>query len=238
MNTLITVSELQEILRLHVLWLRSESGGKHADLYGADLRGANLRGADLRGANLRRADLRRADLRGANLRGADLRRADLYGANLSGADLYGANLRGADLRRADLRRADLSGADLRRADLRGANLSGANLSGADLYGADLSGANLSGANLRGANLILIGQDIRGYLFYASKNDDGVVVIRAGCREFIGISAAREHWSNRHKHDEVLRADCLSLVDRCETMARVRGWKLEAESVVVTETTTE
>ena len=54
--------ELNEILRLHAMWLRGEDGGKRAILYGADLRGANLCEADLRGANLCGADLRGANL--------------------------------------------------------------------------------------------------------------------------------------------------------------------------------
>jgi hypothetical protein len=109
-----------------------------------------------------------------------------------------------------------------RADLRFANLSFA-----DLSFANLRSANLSFANLRSANLQLVGQDIRGYLFWSFANDDGVVVLRAGCREFIGIAAARAHWTERHG-DDVLHADCLSLVDRCEQMAKVRGWKLDVE----------
>jgi len=89
--------DLDEVLRLHGLWLNDEEGGKRAD----------LRRADLQDANLRDADLRDADLRGANLWGADLR-----GADLQDADLRGANLRDANLRRADLQDADLRGADL------------------------------------------------------------------------------------------------------------------------------
>ena len=156
-----------------------------------------------------RATLCRADLYAANLCGANLCGADLYGANLRAANLYGANLRGANLS--------------------GANLRGADLSGADLSGADLSGANLSGANLSGANLILAGQDSRGYLFYAYANSDGVVEIRAGCRRFTGIAAARAHWQQRHLDNLVLHADCLSLVQRAETMAIARGWKLEPDA---------
>src|SRR5574343_77013 len=114
----------------------------------------------------------RADLIGANRRGADLREANLRGADLRGADLRGANLREADLSRADLSRADLSRANLRGADLRW-------------------------AYLIGANLILIGQDVRGYLFYGYKNDGEVLVICAGCRTFTGMIAAHAHWDSRH-----------------------------------------
>ena len=82
--------DLKEILRKHLMWLRSENGGERADLCGADLRDADLRGADLRDA-----DLRGADLCGAYLCGADLRGAYLCGADLRGADLRDANLRDA-----------------------------------------------------------------------------------------------------------------------------------------------
>ena len=49
--------DIVEILRLHGMYLRNESGGVRADLRGADLRGADLSGADLRGANFSEADL-------------------------------------------------------------------------------------------------------------------------------------------------------------------------------------
>src|SRR3990167_1891642 len=149
----------------------------------------------------RRADLSSADLRGANLRGA----------NLPFADLHNADLRGANLRSADLSSADLHNADLHNADLRGANL---------------RDADLRGANLRGANLILAGQDIRGFSFYAYADDNHVVVIRAGCRQFRGIAAAMAYWEARHTDDAILMEDCLSLVNRIARMAAIRGWKLE------------
>lgn len=54
--------ELDEILRLHKMWLYGKKGGKRAD----------LRDANLRGANLQDTDLQDADLQGANLQGANL----------------------------------------------------------------------------------------------------------------------------------------------------------------------
>jgi len=108
-------TEINEVLRLHKLWLDNDPEGKQADLSAADLSGADLQGADLQDA-----DLQDADLQDADLPGADLRWADLQGADLSGADLRGADLRWADLQDADLQDADLQDADLRWADLSGA----------------------------------------------------------------------------------------------------------------------
>lgn len=69
--------KLDEILRLHKMWLNGEEEGKRANLLGANLWGANLWDADLRDANIWGANLRDADLREANLRDADLRDVDL-----------------------------------------------------------------------------------------------------------------------------------------------------------------
>ena len=93
-----TAEELAEVVRLHGMWCRGDSGGVKANLRWANLSGANLSGANLSGAYLRGANLSGANLSGANLSGADLRWANLSGANLRGADLSGANLSGANLR--------------------------------------------------------------------------------------------------------------------------------------------
>ena len=104
--------ELNEVLRLHKLWLRGDESGKRADLQDAELRGADLRDTDLQDADLQRADLRGADLRRANLQLADLQNADLQDADLQDADLQRADLRDTDLWDADLRDTDLRGADV------------------------------------------------------------------------------------------------------------------------------
>jgi hypothetical protein len=94
--------ELNEILRLHQLWLNAEPGGKRANFCGknlsqADLSGVNLQSANLNGATFIGANLRGADLRGANLIAADLRWANLNGARLRWANLFRVNLYGAKL---------------------------------------------------------------------------------------------------------------------------------------------
>ena len=123
-------------------------------------------------------------------------KADLYGANLRGANLYGANLRGANLR----------GADLYGADLRGANLRGA-----DLYG----------ANLYGANLIVGGTRSDGYQFLMHKEEDGELMIRAGCRYF-SVADARKHWAATRNGTQ-LGNESFCLVWQLEEMAKIIGW---------------
>lgn len=159
----VTPEAMQEILRLHGMYLAKEEGGRLMRSYGLTLGGLDLRGVVLREANLFGTHLCYADLSGADLRGIDVRRsnarfANLSGANLDGAlmmrvelresNLKGASLRGANLQSAELIKANLSGADLRDADLRDADLRGCDLEGVDLRGARLKGANLSEANVK------------------------------------------------------------------------------------------
>ena len=139
--------ELATVIRLHQLYLDSDSTGVRANLRGSDLEGANLRGAVLADATLEDANLFGANLEGANLKGANLK-----GANLTYANLVGANLEGANLKGANLVYANLKGANLGRANLKGANLGDANLAYANLVGANLRGAYLRGANHKDANL--------------------------------------------------------------------------------------
>ena len=58
----ITNEKLQEILRLHQMWLNNIKGGIRANLAYA-----NLKGADLSDAYLSKAYLSGANLKGANL---------------------------------------------------------------------------------------------------------------------------------------------------------------------------
>ena len=112
-------------------------------------------------------------------------------------------------------------ADLRGANLRGANLYGADLYGADLYGADLYGANLSGANLRGANVIVGGMRSDGYQFLLFKEENGELMLRAGCRYFT-IADARKHWTNTRNGTQ-LGNESFCLVWQLEEMAKIVGW---------------
>ena len=144
----------------------------------------------------------------ANLADADLARANLARANLTGANLTGADLTGAYLARAYLARAYLTGADL----------TGAYLTGANLARAYLTGADLTGAYLTGANLIDGGQRSDGYRFVGwIKN--GVLQIRAGCRDFT-ITQAREHWTAT-RSGTPLGDETMAILDHIETVARIR-----------------
>ena len=216
------LTELNEILRKHKLWLNSDGNESSADLRGAnlssaDLKWANLRGADLRWANLSSANLSIADFRGVNLSSADLR-----GANLSSADFRRANFSSADLRGADLRGANFSNANFSNADLSSANFSRANLSSADLSGAYLSGADLSGAKGLLSTVNFIDAHFEriadGYIAYKTFNssykapdswkiEKGAVIeevvnfdrcTECGC----GINVAPLEWVKRHMNGKI------------------------------------
>jgi hypothetical protein len=99
-------TELEEILRQHREWLKSQGrSGARADLSGTNLADANLAGARLTIANLSSATLYNANLTDAFLDDANLSGAELVRANLNGANLVAANLTNASLYWADLGRA-------------------------------------------------------------------------------------------------------------------------------------
>ena|SRR3990167_10419394 len=76
--------KIEIILENHILWIKDNSQGIRANLWGANLSRANLSGADLS-----RADLSRANLLGANLSGANLLGADL--TNIIGVTIFRVN---------------------------------------------------------------------------------------------------------------------------------------------------
>ena len=117
--------------------------------------------------------------------------------------------------------AHLIGADLRGADLRSAYLGGANLIGANLSGAYLIVANLRDADLRGANVIVGGMRSDGYQFLLFKEENGELMLRAGCRYFT-IADARKHWTNTRNGTQ-LGNESFCLVWQLEEMAKIVGW---------------
>jgi len=113
----ITKEELNEVLRLHRMWLELKEGGVKADLSRTD-----LSGMDLHDANLTRACLHNANLNGTNLTHANLTRANIGSANLTSANLTRAVLTEAFLNYANLTgalmtAANLTGASVRRATI-------------------------------------------------------------------------------------------------------------------------
>ena len=112
----------------------------------------------------------RDTLVGASFSGINLENANLKGMDVSHANFYGANLLGASF----------YGATARNTIFITARLSYASFGNADVYGAFFRGAELVGAYLGGANIIIAGQDNRGYLFYATGNDEGINICAVVC----------------------------------------------------------
>ena len=89
-------------------------------------------------------------------------------------------------------------------------------------GADLSGADLSGANLSGANCIVGGYSSDGYQFFAFKEGDGTIRIKAGCR-YSKPSEANEHWK-KTRSGTVLGKERLEMVRSLVALAKLAGWR--------------
>ena len=113
----LTQERLDEVIRLHGLWLERSPEGVKANLCHKDLGGLDFRGANLERASLYKANLRGANLRGANLYKANLKWTVLKWTILEEANLYKASLVGANLGRASLIEANLERTDIKKAHL-------------------------------------------------------------------------------------------------------------------------
>lgn len=187
--------ELDEVLHFHKLWIYGEKGGQRAILAGRDLRDLDL-------------DLSGVDLSSADLSGANLSHTNLYGANLSGVDLSKATLIGTNLYGADLRHATFANSYLSNINLSHANLCDTVWMGATLGEGDLTGANLLHASLGHARL----SRVRGIVYGTADRwlmivyqYDGVIRVKAGCRDFT-LEEARAHWSGTRDYHTSTQPD--------------------------------
>lgn len=169
--------ELEEMLRLHELFIQRLPGGKRLNLHNIDISGVSLRYANLSGANLSGVNLYDVDLSYANLRNVDMRgvricetkmdetvlleakmsnailyKSQLFSVNLTGAYLFGAEMNEVEMNNANLSYVDLRYSKLHNVVLSGAILLRANLQDAEMQGVNLDYTNLSGANFEGINL--------------------------------------------------------------------------------------
>ena len=94
----------------------------------------------------------------------------------------------------------------------------ANLARANLDGAYLAGAILDGAYLASQYIVDGGQRRDGYRFVGWVKD-GVLMIRAGCRN-MSVADYRDHNSKRD--DANIRDETTSILDHIERVALVRG----------------
>lgn len=95
--------QLEEIIRLHNLWIESvlgdpqEQSGRRANFEETDLTGMDFSGVNLSCANFKGAKLAGCNFRSAILSKADFENADLTAADFSGAKIIKANLTNAKL---------------------------------------------------------------------------------------------------------------------------------------------
>ena len=88
----VTQEEVDEVIRLHWLYLSNSKTGQRADFADKDLSGFDFKDVDLRFADLKGANLRFADLRGANFTGAN------WGGSVWSNAVYNSNTTFPDFR--------------------------------------------------------------------------------------------------------------------------------------------
>lgn len=178
----ITQAQLNEVIKLHRMFLMGTSGGiravlkfhdlsdldfskanlANADLSGSILNGANLSLGDFNNTNFFSCDLYKTDMRGSNFTRADFRGTQILGANLSKADMKGVDFRQGFIMNYDTEDADsgwsrtgetlFSGSNIRDTNMSNIMAQRTNFTNANLQGVILNDANLEGSNFTGTNL--------------------------------------------------------------------------------------
>lgn len=199
----ITQDELWKINAKHDTWLHDNTKGERACFDRAFLYGLNL-----------------SDM---NLSYATFIDSNIAKCNMEDSIMIETNFSNSKLSDIDARDADFNSANFTRAEMIDIDASGADFTNAVFSKASLANVNFAHANLANANLILAGYDSRGYMFYAYLNSDGIIEIRAGCRQYYGLEEARNHWNTRHPYNKVLTEEIMCNLDKIERVAKVRGW---------------
>lgn len=199
----ITQDELWKINAKHDTWLYDNTKGERACFDRAFLYGLNL--SDM--------NLSYATFIDSNIAKCNMEDSIMTATNFSNSRLSDINARDAIFDSANFTRAKIIDTDAR----------GASFDNAMFSKVSLANVNFAYASLVNANLILAGYDSRGYMFYAYRNPDGVIEIRAGCRQYYGLEEARNHWNTRHPYDKVLTEEIMCNLDKIERVAKVRGW---------------
>lgn len=154
-----TKFSLDEVLRLHSLWLSGKDGGEPAEIDGECLEGVNLEGVNLSGKLVKKGEPyytgyaeRDEHIVGAVFRNVNLNEANLKNANLSGARFYGGSMENADLEGCSLEDARLGQQSLKGAKLKGVNMEGVSIEKSDLRSVILEDVNLCHSSLCRVNL--------------------------------------------------------------------------------------
>ncbi len=176
----LTQEELNDIIRLHAIYLSGKNGGARAqvkfknlsgltlsrqDMSHADFTGSCFIGADLSGGNFTSATFFACDMRRSNLENACFIRCDFRGAFVAGANLNGADMKSADLREGRIMEKDAEGvlkdrvrrdqsddAGVARTVFAGAKMVATNMAAVRAMNADFSDADLSNVVIQGADL--------------------------------------------------------------------------------------
>lgn len=147
-------------------------------------------------------------------------KADLTGADLSSMIFKDITFTGAKFDRVKLRQTEfrdcwLEDAVFRACEMHRTLFIGSNMKSINVANSHFGAALFEECNLEGSNLILLGMSQRGHSFVMTY-ENGIAIIRAGCREFT-LDEARDHWPENQNKEEGAK------VTLARRVAHQRGW---------------
>lgn len=160
------------------------------------------------------------NLSGLELCEVNFSRRHFESANFNESNLKYASFKGANLHSATFKKARLYATSFVNADLEQAHFYDADLTGADFTGANLGGASLQDAKVNSAIGLIDGGTRSDHYRFFGWAKDGVLQIRAGCRN-LSIEEARSFWT-KSRGSTALGRETQSLLDNIERLAKIRG----------------
>lgn len=157
--------KLNEILRLHKMWVDKIEGGARASFRGSNIgnewpyEGIEMGAFDFSNAYLPDAKMNNATMSGLCFRNADLTGVDFTGTRLTNCDFRDAKMINTKLMNVDLTAAkmvnvDLTGARFNNAYSPNVDFTNAKMINADFTGTFLNNSDFSNSNLRDARLVV------------------------------------------------------------------------------------
>lgn len=255
-----TQDEMNEILKLHKMWLNGEKNGVRAviearDLFDLTMIGANLQKAVISRSFIKNCDMENVDMSNteilnttiaySNMENATLASADMINANMTEvymprSNLYKAIIYESTMRDCDIEESNFEQVTLRYSIVKNCNLEKSNMTKADLPFSDMLDCKLTFANLQNANVCyanltrtrLTGANLTNLIWNSNTANFGMNCPEEG--SFIGFKRAGMYIVKLEILADAKRSSSTSRKCRCSAAKVLSITNLDGSEAAVTE----
>lgn len=255
-----TQNEMNEILKLHEMWLKGEKNGVRARIEERDLFGLNMIGANLQHAIITRSFIKNCNMDYANMLNANiinttiayssmnnvvLTSSSIVNVNMTEISMQGTNLhkaiicestiQGCDIKESNFERITLKHSTVSDSSLAKSNMKKADLGFANIVRCNLAFANLQDANVCSANLTqtgLMGANLTNLIWNSNTANFSMNCPEEG--SFIGFKRAGKYIVKLEILADAKRSSSTSRKCRCSAAKVLSITNIDGSEAAVTE----